>query len=80
VKVGEPRCDAGTFCGTPLLRDAHAARHGPGDRGTQVRAVHRINIFVEYTALSMAHLSSEMGTKHAMVQEIEALRLGQSIE
>ncbi len=49
MKVGEPRCDAGTFCGTPLLRDAHAARHGPGDRGTQV---HRINIFVEYLAHS----------------------------
>jgi hypothetical protein len=30
--------------------------------------------------LSMAHLSSEMRTQHAMVQEIEALRLGQSIE
>jgi hypothetical protein len=79
MKVGEPRCDAGTFCGTPLLRDAHAARHGPGDRGTQVRTVHRINI-VEYLAQSVAHLSSEMRTQHAMVQEIEALRLGQSIE
>ncbi len=75
MKVGEPRCDAGTFCGTPLLRDAHAARHGPGDRGTQVRAVHLINIFVEY----LAQHPSEIGTLHAMVQEIEARRLGQSI-
>jgi hypothetical protein len=41
---------------------------------TQVRAVHRINICVEYLAQSVAHLSSEMRTQHAMVQEIEALR------
>jgi hypothetical protein len=38
----------GTVHGTPLIRDAHAARHGPGDRGTQVKTVHRITIFVEY--------------------------------
>jgi hypothetical protein len=62
MKVGEPRCDAGTFCGTPLLRDAHTARHGPGDRGTQVRTVHIVNIFVEYLAQSGAHLSSEICT------------------
>jgi hypothetical protein len=49
----------GTVHGKPLLRDAHAARHGPGERGTQVRADHRINTCVEYKALSnvsVAHL------------------------
>ena len=36
VQVREPRGDPGTFRGPPLLRDAHAARHGTGDRGAQV--------------------------------------------
>jgi hypothetical protein len=55
------------------LEIRHTARHNPGDRGTQVRTVHRIKKFVEYLALKDAH-------RAGMVYEKEAHRLGLSIE